>query len=117
MKGPGCRPGEQPKSPADKPPARALAFPGERGVRPVATWFVIDGAAPAVAAVNYTKRMVMTRFDSDGDPDEDTVPLPEALRIISCIPGTGLPPSHATWPVGRESGQCLGNHLAAAPGE
>ncbi|MFF7889139.1 hypothetical protein ACFZDJ_47985 [Streptomyces sp. NPDC007896] len=86
-------------------------------MRTVATWFVIDGAAQAAAAVSYTKRMVMTRLDSDGDPDEDTAPLPEALRIISHIPGTGLPSPHATWPVARESGQCLGNHLATAPGE
>ncbi|MER7689845.1 hypothetical protein [Streptomyces sp. NPDC097610] len=85
-------------------------------MRTVATWFVIDGAAPATAAVSCTERKVVTRFANGGDPDEDTVPLPEALRIISHIPGTGLPPPHATWPVGRESGQCLGHHLATAPG-
>nr|WP_168504080.1 hypothetical protein [Streptomyces sp. S1D4-11]QIY92965.1 hypothetical protein HEP87_00220 [Streptomyces sp. S1D4-11] len=120
MKGPGCRPGEQPKNPADKPPAgwaRTLAFPGERGVHTVSTWFFTDGAATSAAAVSYTERRVVLRLDSDGDPDEDTIPLPEALGIDSAIPGTRLPPPDAAWPVGLRSGQCLGNHLATAPGE
>jgi hypothetical protein len=81
MMGAGCRPGEQPKGPADKPPARALAFPGETGVRTVVAWFVIDGVASA--AVSYTKRMVVTRLAGDGDPDEDTV--------------TGETPGHSPW--------------------
>lgn len=40
-------------------------------MRTVVAWFVIDGVASA--AVSYTKRMVVTRLASDGDPDEDTV--------------------------------------------
>lgn len=111
MKGPGCRPGEQPKSPADERPAsraRALAFPGERGVGTVATWFVIDRAAPAAAAVSYTKRMVVTRLGGDGDPDEDTVPLPAALRISGHIPGT-VSTSGAAWPVGHRTGESPGH--------
>lgn len=47
---------------------------------------------PTTAAVSYTERVVVTRLVGDGDPGEDTAPLPEALRITSHIPGTGLPP-------------------------
>jgi hypothetical protein len=106
MKGPGCRPGEQPKNPADKSPAgwaRTLASFGERGVRTVATWFFTGGAATGVAAVSYTERMVVLWRNGDGDPEEDTIPCPRLWGLTARSPARAFHP--LTWPGRSAAGQ------------
>ncbi|MFD9869490.1 Imm1 family immunity protein [Streptomyces niveus] len=44
---------------------------------------------------------VLANGESDEYPDEDTVPLDEALRIVRHILATGRPPVDASWTVDR----------------
>ncbi|MET4922264.1 hypothetical protein P3L51_07850 [Streptomyces sp. PSRA5] len=44
---------------------------------------------------------VLANGQSDTYPDEDTVPLGEALRIVGHVLATGGPPADAAWTVDR----------------
>lgn len=73
-----------------------------------------DGAAPgehAVTpeAVGRSTGFIPANGQHDEYLDEDTVPLPDALRIIDHILTTGAPPGGTTWSVAGED--------TAAPGE
>ncbi|MFJ2774690.1 hypothetical protein [Streptomyces sp. NPDC087300] len=61
--------------------------PGQHAISPAA-----DGSSMGFVLVNG---------QHDEYPDEDTVPLTEALRIISHILDTGLPPVGAAWSIDR----------------
>lgn len=61
--------------------------PGEHAVTPGAT--------------GSSTGFVLKNGQHDEYPNEDTVPLAEALRIISHILDTGLPPADATWSLDR----------------
>ncbi|MFF9485487.1 hypothetical protein [Streptomyces sp. NPDC014676] len=72
------------------------ADPGEHAVTP--------------GAAGRSKGFVLANGQHDEYLDEDTVPLPEALRIVGHILTAGTPPGDTTWSVDREK-------AAAAPGE
>jgi hypothetical protein len=61
--------------------------PGEHAVDPGA-----DG---------FSDGFVLANGQDDEYPDEDTVPLEEALRIVGHIVGEGAPPPDAPWKVDR----------------
>lgn len=61
--------------------------PGEHAVDPGA-----DG---------WSDGFVLSNGQDDEYPDEDTVPLPQALRIVRHILAHGTPPGDAPWKVDR----------------
>ncbi|MEU0696686.1 Imm1 family immunity protein [Streptomyces niveus] len=52
-------------------------------------------------AEGRSEGFVLANGQSDEYPDEDTVPLEEALRIVRHILATGGPPADAAWTVDR----------------
>lgn len=49
----------------------------------------------------YSGGYVLANGQHDEYPDEDTVPLTEALRIVAAIVLTGSPPDGTVWVVDR----------------
>ena len=91
------------------------------------TWFV-DGTGRSLTVVTNGERAMVMLLAGEGDPgehavdpgadgwsdgyvlangqddeypDADTVPLPEALRIVEHVLDTGSPPPDAAWQVDR----------------
>ncbi|MFJ9598069.1 hypothetical protein ACIRS3_35665 [Streptomyces virginiae] len=52
-------------------------------------------------ASSSSSGFVLANGQHDEYPDEDTVPLPEAMRIVSHILITGAPPADAAWSIDR----------------
>ncbi|WP_240045087.1 hypothetical protein [Streptomyces alboflavus] len=52
-------------------------------------------------AAGRSKGFILANGQHDEYLDEDTVPLPEALRIVDHILTTGTPPGDTTWSVDR----------------
>jgi hypothetical protein len=49
----------------------------------------------------HSDGFVLANGQHDEYPDEDTVPLPEALRIVHHILAEGSPPANTTWKIDR----------------
>lgn len=70
---------------------------------------LLDGAGdPGEHAVDpgaegRSEGFVLANGQSDEYPDEDTVPLAEAFRIVAHILAAGSPPADAAWAVDRAS--------------
>ncbi|WP_335937500.1 hypothetical protein [Streptomyces sp. PTD5-9] len=52
-------------------------------------------------AGGWSEGFVLSNGQDDAYPDEDTVPIGEALRIVEHIVGTGSWPADARWAVDR----------------
>lgn len=63
------------------------ADPGEHAISP--------------GANSSSSGFVLANGQHDEYPDEDTVPLTEAMRIVSHILTTGAPPTDAPWAIDR----------------
>lgn len=61
--------------------------PGEHAVTP--------------GAASRSKGFILANGQHDEYLDEDTVPLPDALRIVDQILAEGTPPGDTTWSVDR----------------
>ncbi|MFC8074390.1 hypothetical protein ACFUN8_02470 [Streptomyces sp. NPDC057307] len=59
------------------------------------------GHATDPGAGTESDGFVLANGQSDTYPDEDTVPLGEALRIVRHVIATGGPPTDATWTIDR----------------
>ncbi|MEU5164489.1 hypothetical protein AB0G74_33380 [Streptomyces sp. NPDC020875] len=53
------------------------------------------------AGDEWSDGFVLANGQDDEYPDQDTVPLPEALRIVAHILATGAPPPDAAWRIDR----------------
>ncbi len=60
-----------------------------------------DEHAADPGADGWSDGFVLSNGQHDEYPDEDTVPLPEAFRIVRHIPAHGTPPADAPWSVDR----------------
>ncbi|MFD3870230.1 hypothetical protein [Streptomyces sp. NPDC058623] len=63
------------------------ADPGEHAISP--------------GANSSSSGFVLANGQDDEYPDEDTVPFPEAMRIVSYILTTGAPPTGVPWTIDR----------------
>jgi hypothetical protein len=52
-------------------------------------------------ASGSSKGFVLANGQHDEYPDEDTLPLAEALQVVQYILATGAPPPHAAWSIDR----------------
>jgi hypothetical protein len=52
-------------------------------------------------ADGHSDGFVLTNGQHDEYPNEDTVPLPQALQIVSHVVAQGSPPADTTWKIDR----------------
>ncbi len=60
-----------------------------------------SGHAVTPQAAGRSQGFILSNGQNDEYLDEDTVPLPDALRIVDHILTAGAPPGDATWSVDR----------------